>query len=329
MSSEKGAVAYGEHMVLTALILGSGATAPTKTRGVSATLLSAGHERILVDCGEGTGRQLLLSGAGLGAISTLLLTHGHADHYLGLPGLLKTWAAHGRTEPLLIAGTPGTWQLLGSMQGFIGPMPYKINILEPEPGETISGEGYTLTPARSDHRIISYAWAFEEAPRRGQFNAARADADQIPDGAVRGALARGESVTLPDGRTVHGGDYVGHTQPGRRIVFSGDTRPCDRVAQLADDADLLIHEATFHSSDADLARKTGHSTATEAATLASRAGVSHLVLNHLSSRYPASQIHEEAERVFPATTVADDFDMFTVPYRNRGHITHTKMGEAA
>lgn len=315
-------------MNLTALILGSAATAATKTRGVSATLIGAGPDRILVDCGEGTARQLLRSGAGLGSIGTILITHGHADHYLGLPGLLKTWAARGRTEPLLIAGTPGTWQLIGSMQGFIGPMPYDIRILEPEPGEAVPlpGTAHTLRAVRTEHRILSYGWAFEEADGPATFDRARADAERIPNGPERGALAGGHTITLPDGRVICGADYLLAPRAGRRIVCSGDTRPDRRLRDLADGADLLIHEATFLTGDVALARQAGHSTAAEAAEVARDAQVRALVLNHLSSRYAAGDVAAEAKSVFASAFVADDFDMFSVPHRDRGPITHTNTG---
>lgn len=316
-------------VIITATILGSGATAPTRDRGVAATVFSFGSERVLVDCGEGTGRQLLHSGIGSGGISTFLLTHGHADHYLGLPGLLKSWAARGRTAPLTIAGPPGAWQLLGSMHGFIGPLPYELTITEPEPGDVLRRGGFSLIPARSDHRIISYAWALVEDERPGRLDAARADADGVPSGPLRGRLSHGESVTLPDGRVVRGRDYLSAPRPGRRLVISGDTRPCADVAALAEGADLLIHEATFLASDEELARTAGHSTAAEAAQVARDGGVRHLCLNHLSSRYQPDAVAHEAEAVFTPTTVTEDFDMFTVPHRERGPITHKNLGGSA
>lgn len=297
--------------------LGTGSSAPTLERSTPALVVARGPERILVDCGEGTQRQMLAAIGGVAAIPTILLTHHHSDHYLGLPGLLKTWAGQDRTEPVTILGPPGTYQLVRGMAGIIGETGYPVVIREPEPGEPIRYDGFALEPVRTRHVVFSYGWVLQEDPRPPELDARRARALGVPDGPLRGALARGESVLLPDGRRVDGRELLGPPRPGRRVVVSGDTLPCAAVAEAAHGADLLVHEATFLDADRDLAVHGGHSTAAQAARLAADAGVRALCLNHLSSRYRDAQVRAEAEAVFPGTIVPRDWDAVAVPMPER------------
>lgn len=307
-------------MDLDVVLLGTGATSPTPARALSASLICRGAERILVDCGEGTQLQLRRSGLGMSGIGTLLLTHGHSDHYLGIPGLLKTWSSEGRDQPLTIIGPPGTWQLIQGMRGFIGHTPYRLDILEPDPEQTISYEGYVLRPVRTDHRIISYAWMLIEDARPGVFDAKRAIADGVQQGPDLGTLAGGGQLALPDGRTLDGPDYRGPEQPGRTFVISGDTAPCDRLLEAARGADLLIHEATFCEDEWPLAARSAHSTAGGAAKLAADAEVRALCLNHLSARYENEDFLAEARAIYPGVIVPRDLDRVVIPYPGRGGV---------
>lgn len=298
-------------------MLGTGSSAPTLARSTPATVVAHGPERILIDAGEGTQRQMLASVIGLVAIPTLLLTHGHADHYLGIPGLLKTWSGRGRSEPLTIYGPPGTYQLIRGMGGIIGDTSFRVRIVEPEPGEALRAGTLTVTPVRSRHRIVSYGWLLAEDDRPGAFDDARARAAGVPDGPLLGALARGEDLVLPSGQMLRGTDFIGRARPGRRVLVSGDTEPCAAIAEAAADVDLLVHEGTFLSTEEGLARSAAHSTVAEAARLASEAGVRALCLNHLSSRYEDEAIRAEAQAIFPGVIVPADLDLVSVPMPER------------
>lgn len=302
-------------------LLGTGASAPTLVRSTPSTVIAYGPERVLVDAGEGTQLQLLASVIGMGSIPTLLLTHGHSDHYLGIPGLMKTWSGRGRTEPLSIIGPPGTWQLIRGMGGIIGHTTYPVRITEPEPGEPIRLQGLTVTPVRTRHRIISYGWLVAEDDRPGAFDGARAKAAGVPDGPELGRLARGGSFRLPDGALINGADLIGEPRPGRRVLLTGDTEPCEAVAEAAAGVDLLVHEATFLEADRALARSAGHSTASEAAHLAAQAGARALCLTHLSSRYETDEVRREATEAFPGAIVPSDLDMVDVPMPERAPAT--------
>lgn len=309
--------------------LGTGSTAPTLTRSTPASIVARGPERLLVDCGEGTQRQLLASTGGMAAIPAILLTHGHADHYLGLPGLMKTWAGAGREEPLDIYGPPGTYQLVRGMGGIIGETRYRVRIHEPEPGEPIAFAGFSATAVRTRHRIISYGWVISEPARPGALDVVRARGLGVPDGPLLGALARGETVRLPDGTLIDGGALVGPDRPGRRMVISGDTEPCPALAAAAAGADLLVHEATFLEAERELAASSAHSTALQAATLAAEAGVRALALTHLSSRYLTEQVRAEAERAYPGAIVPSDWDLIRVPMPERPAAVLTEQGARA
>ena len=305
-------------MDLSVLFLGTAASVPTAQRGTAGALLRRAGDRILVDCGEGTQRQFLRSGVGLVDVDEILLTHYHADHFLGLPGMLKTFGLRGREAPLAIYGPPGLGDLMSSLAPVFGRLPYRLDMVELERGDWIGHDGYRIESLPTDHGVPSVGYALIEEVRPGRFELEAARGLGVPEGPLFGALQRGEDVTLDDGRVVRAADVVGPARPGRRIVFSGDTRPCPAMVEAAAGADLLVHEATFLDEEAERARATGHSTAGQAAHIAAEAQVTMLALTHLSTRHLVRDIRAEAEAEFPNAVVPRDFDVIDLPLPERG-----------
>ncbi|HXG75117.1 MAG TPA: ribonuclease Z [Gaiellaceae bacterium] len=305
-------------MDLDLVFLGTAGSTPTARRGLPATLLRRGGERLLVDCGEGTQRQLLRCDVGLLELEEIFLTHYHADHYLGLPGLLKTYALRGRELPLTVYGPAGLRELLTTLRRVFGRLPYPLDAVELDPGDELSRAGYRLRAFPVAHGVSAIGYALVEDERPGRFDVERADELRVPDGPERGRLQRGEAVVLADGRTVTPGEVLGPARPGRRVVLSGDTAPAASVVEAAAGADVLVHEATFLADERARARETLHSTAGEAALAAREAGVRLLALTHLSTRYVGHQAVEEARALFPQTVVPRDFDIVVVPFPERG-----------
>lgn len=299
-------------MELSVFFAGTAGSVPTARRGLPAVLVTRGGERLLFDCGEGTQRQLLRS-VGLADLDAIFITHFHADHWLGLPGMLKTFDLRGRERPLAVHGPPGLARVLGTVKGVFGRLGYELDIVELEPAEAVGGDGYVVAPFPVAHRVRALGYAIVEDARPGAFDPAAAERLGVAPGPDFGRLQRGETV---DG--VDPGQVMGPERPGRKIVISGDTAPCEPVAVAAHDADLLVHEATFTDTEADRAGETGHSTAAQAAALARDAGVRLLGLTHLSTRYGGAEIRDEARAVFPATFVARDFDTVDIPFAERG-----------
>jgi ribonuclease Z len=302
---------------LDVVFLGTGARSPTPERGVAATLIVRGGDHLLVDCGEGTQRQMMRTTAGLGHLVAIALTHLHADHVLGVPGLLETLADGGR-RPLRILGPAGTSALVASLRTPFGDLALPVEIREMEPGQSEPFDGYRLVAAAGRHGVPALAWRLEEDPRPGRLLGDRLRALGVPRGPAWRRLAQGHDVALPEGGLVSAAGVTGPRRPGRRIVFSGDTRPAEAVAALAAGADLLVHEATFLERDRDLAARSGHSTAAGAARLAAEAGVGLLALTHRSSRYRREEVLAEARAVFPATVAPEDLDLISVPPPERG-----------
>jgi ribonuclease Z len=303
---------------LDVVFLGTAGSMPTARRAPSALLVRRGGERLLVDCGEGTQRQLLRSTVGLLELEEVFLTHYHADHYLGLPGMLKSYALRGRELPLTIHGPPGLHELFGALRRIFGRLPFDVSLVELEAGDALERDGYWLEVVEVVHGVSAVGYALRERARPGRFDLEAADALGVPVGPERGALQRGEPVSLADGRTVAPGDVLGPPRPGRTVVLAGDTAPCDSVCEAAAGADLLVHEATFCLDERERARETEHTTAAAAAELARDAGVRLLALTHLSSRYTAREVEEEARPIFPETVVPRDFDVIEVPVAERG-----------
>jgi ribonuclease Z len=313
---------------LDVVFLGTAGSVPSAQRSPSATLLRRGGDRILVDCGEGTQRQLLRSSVGLVDLDLILLTHFHGDHVFGLPGLLKTYALRDRERPLPIVGPRGLGDLYRVLQPLIGRLPFELSLVELEPGEHVGLDGYRLEAHRASHRIAAQAYALAEEGRPGRFDVATARALGVPEGPAFGLLQRGEPVVLPSGETIRPEQVVGEGRRGRRVVLSGDTRPCKGVLEAAEGADVLVHEASFTVADAERARDTAHSTAREAAEVGKRAGVVLLALTHLGQRAHPREAKREARAVFASTVVPRDFDIIEVPFPERGR-PELRRGAAA
>jgi ribonuclease Z len=284
--------------------LGTGAATPTRERNVSSLAVTLDGRTLLFDCGEGTQHQIQRSSVRTGAIDAIFITHLHGDHLFGLPGLLATLGLTGRTEPLIICGPKGLHTYLTGVPHLAAP--YEIDVIE-EP-TFITFRGYDVIACRVDHSVDCFAYCVVEHDLPGEFNLAGARELEVPAGPMFGKLQRGQNITLPDGRLVRSSDVLGPTRAGRRIAFVTDTRPCDAAAELARDADVLIHEATYGNDHAEDARARFHSTAEEAAKVARAARARFLVLTHISARYDdAMQLCLEAAAFFQPVAAAHDF----------------------
>ena len=305
-------------MDLDVVFLGTAGSTPTARRAPSATLIRRGGDRILLDCAEGTQRQLLRSQVGLVDVDVVLFSHYHADHVLGLPGLLKTYDLRGREPGLEVYGPSGLNDLLTVFAPIIGRLCFPLHVRELGSGDEVPGNGYRLIAHAVDHRGPGVAWELSEDERPGQFDVDAATRLGVRPGPAFGELQRGSSVTAADGSTVTPADVLGAARRGRTLVFSGDTRPCAAVRRAALGADLLVHEASFASEDRARAKETRHSTAAEAAELAAASGVKLLALTHLGARATPRQIKDEARAVFANTVVPRDFDTIELPLPERG-----------
>jgi ribonuclease Z len=308
------------------VFLGTSGSAPTARRSPSALLVRRGGERLLFDCGEGTQRQLLRSTVGLVDLREIFLTHFHADHYLGLPGMLKTFALRDRDLPLTVYGPFGLRALFGALGVVFGRLTYDVELVELRSGETLERDGYRLLVFPATHGQSALGYALVEADRPGRFDVETADALGVPNGPERGMLQRGESITLADGRTVTPDAVLGPPRPGRTIVYPGDTAPSEVVRALAEGADVLVHEASFGDDEVERASDTDHTTARQAAELARDAGVRLLALTHISPRYFGPELLREAREVFPNTVAPRDFDVIEVPLPERGEPALVKGG---
>jgi ribonuclease Z len=310
-------------MDLDLVFVGTAGSAPTARRGLPATLVRRGGERMLFDCGEGTQRQLLRS-VGLVELEEIFISHFHADHFLGLPGMLKTFSLRGRETPLSIYGPPRLQALYDAMAPVMGRTSFPVRIVELEPNQELWRDGYRVAAFAVDHRVAAYGYALIEDERPGRFDEARARELGVEPGPDFGRLQQGEQVG-----DVRPEQVLGEPRPGRRIVIAGDTTPCEMTALVAHGADLLVHEATFSIEDAARARDTGHSTAQGAAELAAGAQVKLLALNHVSQRYAGPELRDEARAVFENTIVPRDFDRVEIPFPERGEPVHVKFKEGA
>jgi ribonuclease Z len=289
---------------------------PTVQRAPASVLIRRGGDRLLIDCGEGTQRQLLRS-VGLPDVEHVFLTHFHADHFLGLPGMMKTFALRGRDVPLTIYGPRGLRALMSDLRRIYGKLTYEVQLSELEPNAAVELDGYRLGAYSVQHGIEALGYALVEDERPGRFDPERAAELGVEPGPQFGMLQKGASVEA-GGRTVQPDEVMGESRPGRKVVVTGDTEPCESTIAIAHHAELLVHDGTFAEEELDRARQTGHSTARQAAEVARAAEVSMLALTHLSSRYFAPVIEQEARAAFEPALVPRDFDVIEVPYRERG-----------
>jgi ribonuclease Z len=300
-------------MDLSVFFAGTGGSVPSSRRGLPAVLIRRGGEHMLFDCGEGTQRQLIKS-VGLADLDSVFITHFHADHWLGLPGMLKSFALRERTQSLSVYGPRGLTGLMEQMRFVYGRLPYELNVIELAPAETVARDGYLIGAIPVRHKgEACYGYALVEETRPGHLDPELAQRLGVRPGPDFGRLQRGEVV---DGVTPE--QVLGAARPGRKVVISGDTAPCESLIVAAHESDLLVHEATFAEEEAERARRTSHSTARQAAEVAREAQVRMLALTHISSRYPGGELREQAREVFPQTEAPRDYDTIEVPFPERG-----------
>jgi ribonuclease Z len=306
-------------MDLDVVFLGTGGSVPTARRATAAVLVRRGGERLLIDCGEGTQRQMQRS-TGLVQLDRIVITHFHADHWLGLPGLLKTYDLQRREWPLEIAGPRGLGELMRTLSRLIGRTSYELELRELEPGNAVPLDAAEVRAFEVEHRARAMGYALVEEPRPGRFDTEAAARLGVAPGPAFGALQRGEAVPGADG-DVRPEQVMGEPRPGRKLVVTGDTAPCEMTRVAAHEADLLVHDGSFADDESERARETGHSTAREAARLAREARVRLLALVHVSSRYNVGAVLEEAREEFPAAEAPRDFDIVEIPFPERGEPT--------
>ncbi|HEY2631858.1 MAG TPA: ribonuclease Z [Solirubrobacteraceae bacterium] len=300
-------------MDLSLFFAGTGGSVPSPRRGLPAILVRRGGDRLLFDCGEGTQRQLMRS-AGLADVGCVFITHFHADHWLGLPGMLKSFGLREREQPLSIYGPPGIRKLMDDTRFIYGRLPYELTVWELEPSEPVDFDGYTVTGVPVSHRGVSaFGYILVEESRPGHLDPELAEQLGVTPGPDFGRLTRGETVNGVSPEQV-----MGPTREGRKVVISGDTSPCEALTIASHSADVLVHEATFAEEELERARQTGHSTARQAAEVAREAHVTLLALTHISTRYPGGDLREEARAVFAATEAPRDFDTIEIPFPEKG-----------
>ena len=297
-------------MSIRVIFLGTSAAVPTANRSLPAVLIQRGNEQIMFDCGEGVQRQMIRAKAGLHKKTKIFITHMHGDHILGLPGLLQTMALMDRTKPVDVYAPPGLARFLDCMRETLQfQLTFEVNVFEVTNSGTICDEEeYRVDANQSNHAITSFAYAFIEKPRAGRFYPEKAKALGIPEGPLWSKLQHGHNVKLPGGRVVKPEDVTGVPRTGRKIVYTGDTRPFRGFVKFAVNADLLIHDATLDEELAERAEEDGHSTPSQAARDAKKARVKRLILTHISARYEdTSTLLKQAQKIFRNTQVAEDF----------------------
>jgi ribonuclease Z len=313
-------------MDLDVLFLGTAGSSPSPRRGLPATLLRRGGDRLLIDCGEGTQRQLMRS-VGLIELEEIFITHFHADHVLGLPGILKTFALRQRERPLTIHGPLGLRRLLQLLDPVIGRLTFELILVELAPNDELERDGYRIAAFATEHVSQGLGFALVETPRPGEFDPVRARELGLTPGPDFGRLQRGEVVNR-----VRPEQVMGEPRRGRKIVLTGDTAPAEMTRLVAWEADLLVHEATFADEEAERAAETAHSTARQAGELAADANVNMLALTHVSPRYAGGELREEAQAAFGGAAdrviVPRDFDRVEIPFPERGEPVHVRRSES-
>lgn len=300
-------------MDLSLFFAGTGGSTPAARRGLPAVLVRRGGDRMLFDCGEGTQRQLVRS-VGLLDVGSVFITHFHADHWLGLPGMLKSFALREREQPLAVYGPRGLGELMGVMRIVYGRLPFELSVVELDPTQAVERDGYRVAAVPVQHGARdAYGYVVVEDERPGEFDPHAAERLGVSPGPDFGRLQQGQTVDEVTPEQV-----MGPPRQGRKVVLSGDTAPCETLAVAAHQADVLVHEATFTDEESERARETFHSTARQAAELARDAEARLLALTHISTRYAGREVRDEARATFAATEAPRDFDTITVPFPERG-----------
>jgi ribonuclease Z len=303
-------------MSLRVIFLGTAGSVPTTKRSLPAILVQHKGEQIMFDCGEGVQRQMIRAKAGFHGKMKVFVTHMHGDHVLGLPGLLQTMALLDREKKLDVYGPPGIKRFLEGIKDtvqFVLTFPVEVHEIC-EPSVVCEEQEYAVRAVWADHVIPSLAYAFVEKPRPGRFYPEKAKALGVQEGPLWSKLQYGHAVKLPNGRIVRSEDVAGPRRPGRKIVYTGDTRPFKGFVKFAAGADLLVHDATLDNELAERAGEDGHSTPEQAAKNAKKARVKQLILTHVSARYEDTSILlEQAKRIFKNTQVAEDFMKIEIP----------------
>lgn len=304
--------------MLRVTFLGTAGALPTIERNPSSILINRKGELIMFDCGEGTQQQMMRGRTGMMNLTAIFITHFHADHVLGIPGLLQTMNFQGRVQPLEIYGPRYAKEFMEllSKLGF-NDVAFEVKAIELKHGDTLDRGEYWIEAVKTEHSVPSLGYVLREKPRQGRFNRERAIELGIPPGPLFGKLQRGETINIK-GKVIKPEEVIGPPRAGRIVVYSGDTRPCEAILNASKNADLLIHDGTLTSDMQDWAIETKHSTAFEAAEIARKAGVRQLVLTHISSRYSAdpTPLLEEARKVFSNSLVARDLLEIEIPYRD-------------
>ncbi len=305
--------------MLRIIFLGTGGSLPTRNRNPSAVMVNREGELILFDCGEGTQQQMMRAKTGMMSLSSIFVSHFHADHFLGIPGLIQTMSFMGRKEPLMIYGPEGTREFteLFKALGYFN-LKYEVLGIQLKSGDIVEREEYVIQALKTEHSISSLGYALIENPRPGRFNRERAIELGIPPGPLFSKLQKGKTVEV-NGKLVKPEDVMGALRPGRTIVYSGDTRPCEPILEASRDADVLIHDGSFADEMANWAEESKHSTAGEVAILAKEAGVRKLILTHISSRYTddAEPLLTDSKKTFENVVIAEDLMEIEIPYRSK------------
>lgn len=305
-------------MSVKVVFLGTGSGKPTPQRGVSSVLLFRDGESLMFDCGEGTQTQLQRSSMRPGRISAIFITHFHGDHVNGLPGLLGSFTLNNREEPIDVVGPVGLthwFDTLRELRILWPSFPIRVHEIT-EPGIVFEGDGFAIEAQPLKHRITTWGYAYIEEARPGRFDLDAAKSLGVPPGPLFGKLQRGQSVELEDGTVIEPDQVLGPSRPGLRVAYCSDTSPCQGAMDLARNADLLIHEATYPAGEEKLAKKRGHSSAGDAARCAKEAGARKLALTHISQKHRYLDMYQQgAEEIFEHTIVARDLMEVDVPRR--------------
>jgi ribonuclease Z len=300
---------------LQVIFLGTGGSIPTPQRGLSAIAIKRKSEVILFDCGEGTQRQMIQAGVGFHKKTRIFITHLHGDHILGLPGLLQTMSLLDREKKLEIYGPNGIKAFVEAISQTVQfTLTFPVQVIEIEAGLVCEEREYQVYAVQSNHMTPGLGYALTEKPRPGKFHPEKAKALGVPEGPLWSKLQKGSSIKLPDGKTVEPEMVLESSRPGRKIAYTGDTMPSKNLVRMAEHADLLIHEATFDDDLMERAGEDGHSTPSQAAETAKKAGAKRLVLTHISARYSdAGLLLAQARKVFSKTDLAEDFMKIELP----------------